>query len=100
MHRGKPLNRCVTGSRPRDMRTPQSDLDSQSSQNRVEPEIRSRSEAPQTSLTIPLARGCKRWDLLAPGRRYGTKRSPLSEYMSLHLSLKVTKNGMPLSRIK
>ena len=36
----------------------------------------------------------------APGRRYGTRRSPLSEYMSLHLSLKLTTNCGPFSRIK
>ena len=36
----------------------------------------------------------------APGRRFGTKRSPLSEYMSLHLSLKLTTNCGLLSRIK
>ena len=36
----------------------------------------------------------------APGRRYGTRRSPLSEYISLHLSLKLRTNSGPLSRIK
>ena len=36
---------------------------------------------------IRLARGCKRWHPLAPGRRYGTRRSPLSKDMSLHLFL-------------
>ena len=36
---------------------------------------------------------------LAPWRRFGT-RSPLSEYMSLHLSLKLRTNCGPLSRIK
>ena len=51
------------------------------------------------SLTIQLARGCKCWHPLAPGRRYGT-RSPLSEYMSLHLSLKLTASCGPRSRIK
>ena len=70
------------------------------SKSRVEPGIYSWSEAFLTSLTIRLARGCKRWHFLAPGRRYGTRRSPLSEYMSLHLSLKLTTNCVPLSRIK
>ena len=73
---------------------------SDQSESRVEPRIRSRSEALVSSLTIGLARGCKRWYSLAPGRRYGARRSPLSEYMSLHLSLKLTTNCVPLSRIK
>ena len=33
---------------------------------------------------------------LAPGRKYGTRRSLLSEYMSLHLFLKLTTNCGPL----
>ena len=52
------------------------------------------------SLTIRLARGCKRWHPLAPRRRYGARRSPLSEYMSLQWSLKLTTNCGHLSRIK
>ena len=43
--------------------------------------------------------GCKRWHPLAPGRRYGT-RSRLSDFMYLHLPLKLTTNCVPLSRIK
>ena len=58
-------------------------------ESRVEPEIRSRSEALLSFLAIRLARGCKRWHPLDPGRKYGA-RSPFSEYMSLHLSLKIT----------
>ena len=54
----------------------------------------------RSSLMIQLARGFKRWNPLAPGRRYGARRSPLSKYMSLHLTLKLTKNCGPLSRIK
>ena len=69
------------------------------SESRVEPGIRNRSEMFVLSLTIRLARGCKRWHPLAPERRYEAK-SPLSEYMSLHLSLKLTTNCVPLSRIK
>ena len=64
---------------------------------RVEPGIGSQSEA---CLMIRLARGCRRRHPLAPGSRYGTKRNPLSEYMSLHLSLKLIKNSGLLSRIK
>ena len=70
------------------------------SESRVEPGIHSRSEALVSSLTIWLARGCKRWHPLAPERRYGARRNPLSEYMSLHLSLKLTTNCVLLSRIK
>ena len=66
----------------------------------VEPGIGCRSEVSRTSLTIRLARRCKRWHPMDPGRRYGTRRSPLSEYMSVHLSLKITKNCVPLSRTK
>ena len=82
------------------MWTMRSDLDSQSSQNRVKPGIRSRSEALVSSLTIRLARWCKRWHPLAPRRRYRARRSPLSEYMSLHLSFKLTTNCVPFSRMK
>ena len=70
------------------------------SESKVEPKIRSPSEALVSSLTIRLARGCKRWHPLAPGRRYGARRSPNSEYISLHLSLKLTTNCVSLSRIK
>ena len=66
----------------------------------VKPGTHSQSEASQTSLTTRLARGCKRWYPLAPGRRYGTRKSPLSEYMSLYLSLKLATNCGLLSRIK
>ena len=70
------------------------------SDSRVEPAIRSRWEALESSLTIRLVRGCKCWHTLAPRRRYGARRSPLSEYMSLHLSLKLSTNCVPLLRIK
>ena len=76
-----------------------SDLD-RGRESRVKPKICSRSEVSWTSLTTRLAQGCKRWHPLAPWRRYGTRRSPLSEYMSLHLFLKLTTNCGPLSRIK
>ena len=67
------------------------------SESRVEPWIRSR---PEASLMIRLTRECKRWHPLAPGRRYVLRRNPLSEYVSLHLSVKFTTNCVPLSRIK
>ena len=51
-------------------------------------------------LTIRLSRRRKRCYPLAPGRRFGTRWIPLSEYMILHLSLKLTTNCVPLSRIK
>ena len=69
------------------------------SESRVKPGIGSRSEALVSSLTIRLARRCKHWHPLAPGRRYGS-RTYLSEYMSPHLSLKLTTKCVPLSRIK
>ena len=53
-----------------------------------------------SSLTIRLERGCKRLHSRAPRRRYGARRGYLSKYMSLHLSLKLTANCVPLSRIK
>ena len=81
------------------MRTTQSDLESL-----VRIESQTRDTQPirgiRLSLTIGLARGYKRWHPLAPGRRYGARRSPLPEYMSFHLSLKLTTNCVPLLRIK
>ena len=53
----------------------------------------------RSPLTTRLARGCKRWHPPAVGRRYGA-RSPPYEYRSLQLSLKLTTNSVPLSRIK
>ena len=82
------------------MRTTWSDLDTVKLESRVEQEIHSLSEASLTSLTIRLARGYKCWHSLTPEGRYGARRSPLSQYMSLHLSLKLTTNCVPLSRIK
>ena len=85
---GSASSRCVTRRRPHDMRTTRSDLD-----RPVRIESRARDtlliRGVRWSLTILLARGCKRWHPLAPGRRYGVRRSLLSEYMSLHLSLKL-----------
>ena len=52
-----------------------------------------------SSLTIWLARRYKHWHPFAPGRTYRARSSPF-EYMYLHLSLKLTTNCVPLSRIK
>ena len=93
-------SRCVIGRWPRNMRTTRSDLDSVQRKSTVEPGIVNRSEASRTSQTIRLARRCKRWHPLVPGRRYETRSRPLSEYMSHHLSLKLIANCVPLSRIK
>ena len=89
-------NRCVTGRRPRDnhaLRFAQ--------RQRIESRARDTLliRGFRSSLTIRLARGYKRWHPLAPGRRYGTRRSPLL-WVCLHQSLKVTTNCGPLSRIK
>ena len=78
-------NRCVTGRRPRDENNAVTFR--QSAENRVEPGTRSRSEVSR------LARGCKRWHPLAPGRRYGKKKS--SEYISLHPSFTHHRNINP-----
>ena len=75
-------HRCITGRRPRDEKHTVRFRD----RIGVERGTRSRAEA-LGSQTLRLARGCKYWHLLAPGRRYGTRRNPLPEYMSLHLSL-------------
>ena len=83
--RSRPVKQVCNRRRPHDMRTTQSDLDCQSSQNRVKP-VGSRSEVFVSSLMIRLARRCKRWHLQAPGRRYGARRSPLSEYVSPSIS--------------
>ena len=69
-------NRCVTGRRPHDEN--HAVRFRQRQKIRVELGTRSRSEV---SL---LSRGCKHW---LPEGDMG-RRSPLSEYMSLHLSLK------------
>ena len=76
------------------MRTTWSDLD------RVQRiESRARDTQPirgvRSSLTIWLARGCKRWHPLALVRRYGTGRSSLSEYVSPSISQIYNKLGGP-----
>ena len=95
VRRGRPVEQVCN----RDMRTTRSDLNSA-----VRIESRAWDTQPirgvRSSLTIRLARGWKHWHPLAPGRIYGTRRSPLYEYMFLHLSLKLTTNCVPLSRIR
>ena len=92
----------TTGVQPEgdhEMRITQSDSD-RVQRIRVKPGTCSQSEVSQTSPTTLLARGCKLWHRLAPGRRYGARRSPLSEFMSLQQSLKLMTNSGPLLRIK
>ena len=76
------------------MRTTRSDLDRVQSESRIEPGKRGRLEALVSSLTIQLARGCKRWHAQAQGRRYGARRSPLFEYMCLPPSISQTYNKL------
>ena len=85
VRRGRPVEQVCNRRGPRDMKTTRSDL--VSSQKRIKPGIRIWSEA---SRTVRLPRGCKRWHSLAPGRRYGARWCPLSQYISVHLSLKFT----------
>ena len=88
-------SRCVTGRI-----TIRSDLD-RNKESGVEPGTRSRSEALGRLRRYGLQGGTSvGTHLQAPRRRYGTRRSRIFEYMSLHLSLKLTTNCRPLSRIK
>ena len=70
------LNRCVTGRRSCDenhvVRFRQS----------AENHSRARNTQPTRGVFDELARGCKRWHTLAPGRRYGMKKSSLWVYVS------------------
>ena len=67
------FNRCVTGRKPRNGNHAVRFRQSRELQS-------SKGHAADQVVSDELARGCKRWYPLAPGR------SPLSEYMSLHLS--------------
>ena len=90
-------NRCVTGRRPRD---------NYAVSFRQSQRIESRARDTQQIRGLgrlwrySLHRGASVGTSLAPGRRYGTRRSPLSEYMSLRISLKLTTSCGTLSRIK
>ena len=81
-------NRSVTGKRSRDenhaVRLRQS----------AENLSRARDTQPTRGVSDELARGCKRWHPLVPGRSMG-RRSPLSEYMSLHPPLTQHRNVNP-----
>ena len=73
-------NRCVTGRRPRD--------DNYAVRFRQSAENCSlaRDSQPIRGVSDKLARGCKRWHSLAPGRRYVKKKSSLRVYVSPPIS--------------
>ena len=80
---------------------PRSQIKTVCRESGVEPGTCSQSEVSRTSLTTwQLPKGCKHWYPLTPGRRYWTKRSLLSEYMPLQLSLKLTTNSRLLFKNK
>ena len=81
-------NRCVTGRRSHDEN--HTVRFRQSAENRSQ----ARDTQPTSGVSDELARGCKRWHLLAPGRRYRKKKSSLCTHLS-HTSEKST-----TSRIK
>ena len=60
---------------------------------------RARDTQPIRGVSDELARGCKRWHPLAPGRRYGKKKSSLWVYVSPAISQLTTNSGAFL-RIK
>ena len=60
---------------------------------RAENRSRAKDTQPIRGVSDELARGCKRWHRLAPGRRYGKKSS--YEYISLHPSLTHHRNINP-----
>ena len=69
-------SRSINGRTPRDMRTMQSDLNSQSSQTRVSSQGYAANQRRKFRIwRYGLQRRCKRWHPLAPGRRYGARRS-------------------------
>ena len=82
------LNRCVTGMRPRDEN--HAVRFRESAENRS----RARDTQPTRGVSDELAKGYKCRHPLASGRRY-ERRSPLSEYMSLHPSLTHHRNISP-----
>ena len=73
-------NRCVTGRRSRNEHHVVKFR--QSAENRS----RARDTQPIRGVSDELARGCKRWHPLAPGRRYGKKKSSLWVYVSPPIS--------------
>ena len=86
-------NRCVTGRRLRDenhaVRFGQSGENSSRAWN----------TQPIRGVSDELARRCKRWHPLTPGRRYGKKNSSLLVYFSPS-TFQLTTNCGPFSRIK
>ena len=80
MIRALRLNRCVTRRRPHDenhvVRF------GQSAENRSWV----RDTQPSRGVADELGKGCKHWHPLAPGRRYGKKKSSLLVYASTHFS--------------
>ena len=73
-------NRCVTGRRPRDEKHAVRFRDS------AENNSRARDTQLIRGVSDELASGCKRWHTLAPGRRYGKKKSSLWVYVSPPIS--------------
>ena len=91
-------NRCVTGRRPRYKHVVRF---RQSAENRESSEGHAADQRVMLSLTMRLARTCKRW--LPPGTRKKTwdkNKYSLWVYGSLHLYLKLTTNSGLLSRLK
>ena len=64
-------NRCVTGRRLREVNHEVTFRQSAENQSRAW------DTQPIRGVSYELARGCKRWHPLAPGRRYGQKESSL-----------------------
>ena len=91
MIRAPRSNRCVARRRSRD------ENHSVRFREGAENRSRTRDSQPTRGVSEELARGCKRWHPLAPGRRYG-KKSSLSICLSTHLSY--TTETSTLSRIK
>ena len=54
---------------------------------------RARNTQPNRGVSDKLARGCKPWHPLAPGRRYEKKKSSLWVYVSLSISQLTTNDG-------
>ena len=80
-------NRCVTGRRPRDENHAGRFRQSAENHSQV------RDLQPVRSISDELARGCKRWHPLDPGRRYGKKKSALWVYVYPFISQLTTTEG-------
>ena len=84
-------NRCVTRRRPHDEKHAVRFRESRESQSSI-------GHAVDQVISDEVARGCKHWHPLVPGRRYG-KKSSLRIYVSPSISQLITNCG-PFSRIK